>query len=191
MHTQKNCWQNIISWSVICSLALLIFSCGENPTRPNGKFDSNSWRTLIPENCQTYFDGCNNCTRDPQSGETVCTRDICEVYEEPRCLDGEEGVSVAAIIGPREVKYRCADNKRFTLYYGEYPIGGKKIKLKDSQVMFVDGATRIAEVMTVQPSTTGEKYVSGATTVIAKDKEARVNKFNNIYYANCAVIEPN
>lgn len=191
MHTLNNSWQNSIRAGLACFLALLVVACGENPTLPGGKFNSDSWRTLVPADCQTYFDGCNNCTRDPQTDETVCTKEVCEVYQAPRCLDGEAGISVTAIIGPRLVKYRCAENKRFTMHYGEYSIAKKKVKLKDTQAVFVDSATGIAEVMTMQPSTIGEAYVSGATTVITKDKDAVVKKYNNTYYANCSVQEPN
>ena len=27
------------------------------------KFTSESWKAIIPENCQNFFDGCNQCSR--------------------------------------------------------------------------------------------------------------------------------
>jgi hypothetical protein len=50
-------------------------------------FDANSWKTLIAPACQAYFDGCNNCRRQPGSDIAVCTRMACAVYQQPRCLD--------------------------------------------------------------------------------------------------------
>lgn len=45
---------------------------------------------MIPETCQSFFDGCNNCTRTAD-GEAACTEMFCERYEMPKCLDDEQG----------------------------------------------------------------------------------------------------
>lgn len=52
-------------------------------------YDSESWKTMIPESCSSYFDGCNNCNKAPGSEMGACTRKFCEEYQEPRCLDEE------------------------------------------------------------------------------------------------------
>lgn len=45
--------------------------------------------SVIPESCVSYFDGCNNCRKEPGSDAAACTRKFCEEYETPRCLDDE------------------------------------------------------------------------------------------------------
>lgn len=150
----------------------------------SGNYSSESWRDLIPASCVSYFDGCNNCTRNPQTGDTACTRKACTEYYKPRCLDGTEGMSDAPQ-GPRVLEFRCNNNKRFTVFYGNYIIGDKTVRLPDSQAVFVDGKTRIAEAMTRQPSASGEKYVSGELTFWLKDGKAVVDKGHNVIYANC------
>ncbi len=52
-------------------------------------YDQNSWETMIPESCASFFDGCNNCNRTPGSA-AACTRMFCEQYQEPKCLDDEQ-----------------------------------------------------------------------------------------------------
>ncbi len=76
--------------------AILLFAgCGmQNPAStenqaPTGKLiNSESRKTLIPETCQSFFDGCNHCTR-MANGEAACTRMLCEKYEMPKCTDEE------------------------------------------------------------------------------------------------------
>jgi len=46
-----------------------------------------SWKTLIAEDCQSFFDGCNNCQRMEDGSEIACTLIQCESYQEPVCLD--------------------------------------------------------------------------------------------------------
>lgn len=52
-------------------------------------YTAESWKNLIPNSCQSFFDGCNQCNRIPESDGVACTRMFCDVYEEPRCLDEE------------------------------------------------------------------------------------------------------
>lgn len=44
---------------------------------------------LPPEICVSYFDGCNNCRKEPGSYVATCTEKFCEEYGTPRCLDDE------------------------------------------------------------------------------------------------------
>lgn len=53
-------------------------------------YDQNSWRTMIPDSCASFFDGCNNCRRMEGEAEVACTRMYCETYRKPECRDGEE-----------------------------------------------------------------------------------------------------
>jgi hypothetical protein len=60
-------------------------------TIPNEMLDGAT--AEIPENCVSWFDGCNNC--QVENGEiTACTEMACEEYSEPRCteLTGEDSV---------------------------------------------------------------------------------------------------
>ncbi len=52
------------------------------------RFNSDSWKALVPENCQAFFDGCNNCRKSVGPNEAAaCTRKLCERYERPVCTD--------------------------------------------------------------------------------------------------------
>jgi len=50
-------------------------------------YDENSWKTMIPETCISYFDGCNDCRREPSSHTGACTKKLCFNYQMPTCLD--------------------------------------------------------------------------------------------------------
>jgi hypothetical protein len=56
----------------------------ENPT---ALYTRESRKTMIPETCTSFFDGCNNCTRMENASEAACTKMMCETYQEPKCLD--------------------------------------------------------------------------------------------------------
>lgn len=50
-------------------------------------YDQHSWKDIIDESCQSFFDGCNNCQRIAGKSDAACTRKMCQAYEKPRCLD--------------------------------------------------------------------------------------------------------
>ena len=52
-------------------------------------YDKNSWKTMIPDSCASFFDGCNTCSRIEGGAEAACTRMFCETYEKPACRDGQ------------------------------------------------------------------------------------------------------
>jgi len=58
-------------------------------TPPPLTYNPNSWKSIIPDTCQTFFDGCNNCRRATDGPEAACTRKACSEYSKPRCLDSE------------------------------------------------------------------------------------------------------
>jgi hypothetical protein len=60
---------------------------------PSAIYDQNSWRTMIPDSCASFFDGCNNCRRMEGEAEAACTRMFCETYEKPVCTDAKEAGS--------------------------------------------------------------------------------------------------
>lgn len=41
----------------------------------------------IPNNCISWFDGCNTCGRSNDGGPMMCTLMACQEYDEPRCLE--------------------------------------------------------------------------------------------------------
>lgn len=53
------------------------------------EYTAESWKTLIPESCSAFFDGCNYCNRAEGTDNMACTLKYCEKYEEPKCMDGE------------------------------------------------------------------------------------------------------
>lgn len=51
-------------------------------------YDQHSWKTIISDSCQSFFDGCNNCKRITGKSDAACTRKMCKNgYEKPKCLD--------------------------------------------------------------------------------------------------------
>ncbi len=49
-----------------------------------------------PNDCRSWFDGCNNCIRGNEGGPLACTRKACSVNEKPFCREyfGDEPVEV-------------------------------------------------------------------------------------------------
>lgn len=50
-------------------------------------YDEQSWKTIIPDSCQSFSDGCNICNRAEGSDIAACTKKFCVTYEKPACLD--------------------------------------------------------------------------------------------------------
>lgn len=66
-------------------------------------YDADSWKTLIPSDCQNFYDGCNECFRLEGTNEAGCTRMACEVYEEPKCRDEIEDLSNENLVEDVEI----------------------------------------------------------------------------------------
>lgn len=47
----------------------------------------NNSRKEAPDNCLSWFDGCNHCGRATDDGSLVCTEMACQEHDEPRCLE--------------------------------------------------------------------------------------------------------
>ena len=69
------------------AIAVLLLSACSSPKEMT--YTQDSWETMIPSSCASFFDGCNNCFRDLESQTIGCTKMYCEQYQEPRCLDKE------------------------------------------------------------------------------------------------------
>lgn len=48
-------------------------------------YDQNSWKTMIPATCSSFYDGCNSCTRVGDGA--ACTKMACQTYQKPECRD--------------------------------------------------------------------------------------------------------
>ena len=45
--------------------------------------DKDSWKTVIQESCNSFYDGCNTCNRSDGNNDLIaCTERYCEVYED-------------------------------------------------------------------------------------------------------------
>lgn len=86
---------------------LLLAGCNQQTQSINeSEITSESWKTMIPQSCQSFFDGCNNCMRTAD-GEVACTKMYCEKYDTPKCLDEEQGDQQVGMPNPAS-KY-CVD----------------------------------------------------------------------------------
>jgi hypothetical protein len=57
------------------------------PKQEKTSYDQESWKTIIPETCKSFFDGCNNCSKTENDWNIACTMMYCENYQEPKCND--------------------------------------------------------------------------------------------------------
>jgi hypothetical protein len=65
---------------------LVMYSCTQ-PIADENAYNYNSWKSMIPDTCLSFYDGCNNCRRNKPGGVAACTRKACDKYEKPVCLD--------------------------------------------------------------------------------------------------------
>lgn len=166
---------------VTTAMVITVGGCAQTPRSSDTaerEYNADSWRGIIESSCRSFFDGCNTCASDLESGRTECTDKTCAQYERPECLDTP--------VQPRKIQFHCDNNKSFKVFYGEYTIGDKRISLDHNQAVFVDGANRIAEIMTQRPSTSGQKFASGDLVLWTLIDEAVLNKGNDVYYSNCS-----
>jgi len=66
------------------STLLLLTGCSQTTNEKN--YNQDSRKTIIPETCTSFFDGCNNCNKIGNDTEIACTKMFCQTYEEPKCL---------------------------------------------------------------------------------------------------------
>lgn len=144
-------------------LCLLLASGAAVPADAAGRYDANSWKTLIADDCRVYFDGCNNCRRGDGSTVAACTRKACAVYEKPRCLDqaATEG-SMGAPFEGKLARFRCDVGNRFRVYHQEYVSGDQRVRLAEAEIMLADEQTRTAYRLTRERAASGAKYSNGS-----------------------------
>lgn len=82
-----------------------------NPTKTNTtgsqltQYDANSWKEIIPDSCQSFYDGCNQCNKIGTGGEAACTRMYCENYAEPYCKDNATTPAGTGMINNSQEEY--------------------------------------------------------------------------------------
>ena len=55
------------------------------------KYNKDSWKTMIPDSCQQFSDGCNTCNRTDYG--VGCSEMWCSEYEKPKCIsNGDEEI---------------------------------------------------------------------------------------------------
>lgn len=145
-------------------------------------YGPDSWKSIIPESCAHFFDGCNTCTRAPDAKMAVCTRKACMAYKEPKCLDEKTTGSDF-----QQADYTCEGGETFKVFRGEYRGGDMRVKLKADEIWLSDTQTRTAHRMQRVPSASGEKYADGGISFWAKGSEAMVQKGEETIYRACKV----
>jgi membrane-bound inhibitor of C-type lysozyme len=172
-------------------LAILLTGCasagagGDVPV-----YDMNSWKTIIADDCRAFFDGCNQCVREPGKA-AACTRMACAEYQQPQCRDEAAPASVSAASKPgKTVDYACAEGARFAVTYHEFVQDDQRIRLGNSEIMLRDAQTQSVYRLQRERSASGEKYADAAgLQFFGKGREARVTQQGQRLYADCVQIQ--
>ena len=160
-------------------------SASSQPGAVGQVFNMSSWTTIIGDECRSFFDGCNNCFREPGK-MAACTRMACAVYQQPRCLDDDAAADSTP--AAKRVGYACADNNSFSVSYHEYAQDDQRLRLDDSEIMFSDDQAGTAYRLQRARSASGEKYMNaGGLEFFAKGDEALVRQQGVSLYANCRI----
>lgn len=179
----------------VCTMIFLLAGCDKHennadavpeakyenkPAAKEEAFDSDSWREIIPEECDAYFDGCNTCRRNPENGQSACTRKACQIYTRPYCLNDDVKMTDA-----HPALYLCEGDKRIVVTYGEYVSGDQKVKLQEREIWFRDPQTKTAVILERQEGGPGEKYSNGDITLYSEGDEASVKQGSDALYNHC------
>jgi membrane-bound inhibitor of C-type lysozyme len=181
-------------FTVVLTLASLLLAwipassqAGGNPDDPI--YDADSWKTIIPASCRSYFDGCNNCRRAEGSQIAACTRKACANYEKPRCLDQPitEGSIGKTPFEGKLVKFTCDGGNRFRVYYAEYVSGDQRVRLGEEEIMLADQQTHSVHRLERARAASGAKYSDGTLEFWEHGGEAMLRKDGQKIYQNCAL----
>jgi membrane-bound inhibitor of C-type lysozyme len=154
-------------------------------TPSDSKYDAQSWKSLIPAACKSFFDGCNNCRRAQGSDVAACTRKACAVYEKPRCLDAP--ITEGSPFDGRLLRFECDDGRRFGVYYGEYVSGDQRVRLAEDEIMLSDPQTRTAYRLRRERAASGAKYSDGSLEFWEHGGQAMLRRNGQPLYAGCRV----
>ncbi len=81
--------KKLLTLGVLALSVFTLFSCTQKEELKEPDYTFESYKTMIPETCKSFFDGCNNCFRTEGSESVGCTKMFCQKYEKPKCLDSE------------------------------------------------------------------------------------------------------
>lgn len=149
------------------------------------QYQMDSWKSIIPDNCVVFYDGCNQCRRSPGSDMAACTKRMCVRFDKPKCIkmaDGEGGAPLSRV--PRLLEYHC-DQGRFKVFYDEYRTDDQRMKLAENQMMISDLQSRTTYLLTREKSASGIKYQNDSVTFWGKGSEAVVAINGEKAYDNC------
>ncbi len=189
-----NCFKALLIFFILLAGPAGCVSMGKGPTSESkpaetGQYDINSWQQMISKDCLAFFDGCNTCRRNPDTGLAACTRKACVAYAKPYCLDEEASAGTTGgrrVPAPAQtISYTCDGGSGFTVSYGEYRSGDQRSRLKKDQIMFSDHQERSARPLNRVRSASGKRYSDGNITLFAKGKEAVVQQGGELLYTNC------
>ena len=149
-------------------------------------YDVNSWKTLIPSDCKSFFDGCNTCRRAPDAEMAACTRKACFEYSKPKCLDDVATVGDAPnLLEAKVIHYVCTEGNQFTVYIGEYQVDDQKMRLTKDEIMLSDRQTKTVAKLQREKSGSGAKYRVGTLTFWMHGDMAMLQQDNKDVYENC------
>ncbi len=171
----------------LCALALWCASIPASMAGGDGPYDADSWKTMIPSSCESFFDGCNNCRRAGGSDLVACTRMACQEYRQPRCLDEPitEGSVGKTPFEGRMAKFSCDGDNHFQVYFGEYVSGDMRVALGEDEVMLSDLQTHTASRLRRERAASGAKYSDGKLEFWEHGGEAMLRKNGQRLYQNC------
>lgn len=94
--------KKLLTLGVLALSIFTLFSCTQKEELKEPEYTSESYKTMIPQACKSFFDGCNNCFRTEGSEDVGCTKMFCQKYEKPKCLDSENNQEEAQILYTEE-----------------------------------------------------------------------------------------
>ena len=170
-------------------LVLLLVVCasaGAGGSAPG--YDMNSWKTIIADDCRAFYDGCNQCVREPGNAVAACTRMACADYRRPKCRDDGPAV-MSRPEAAKTVNYACADGARFAVIYPEYRQDEQRVRPGESEIMLRDEQTHSLYRLQRERSASGEKYADASSGLqfFAKGEEALLMQQGKRLYADCGV----
>ena len=147
-------------------------------------YDMNSWKAIIVDDCRAFFDGCNQCVREPGQ-VAACTRMFCAEYRRPRCRYDEAAAS-AQPRAAKTVDYACANDARFSVTYHEYVQDDQRVRLGETEIVLRDEQTHTVYRLQRELSASGEKYgIAPGLQFFGKGREALVLQQGERLYSDC------
>jgi len=112
----------------------------------------------------------------------LCTRKVCQVYQQPRCLDVNSH-------SRQVIDYRCAEGA-FTVYIGEFPGEDETLVLEEGNIVLQESNGK-ATLLTRVKSGSGERYEGGGLMYWNKGDNALVHKNDAPLYRQCVSEQVN